>query len=162
MKKILFCLLVSAFLYTPLPAKAFEPERAHVYPMYVPCETNPELVLTKVVVTKGRTYFYLEFTADGWGEVGIHPPGSEYAFFVSDEDTNETYDMLDFYGIPKRPDTLTLNDGETCNFTLIFEDFPLSRLNLLEGRDSAPCENMWYFSGIILSQPDVDGKRTAK
>lgn len=157
MKKIAGVLFSTCCLFCLLfPLAAGAEENARLYTLFQQCESSPELYLNKIVASKGETRFYLEFIADGWGEIGIHPPNSSHAFYVADPDEVNTLPLRAFSGIPQRPETVGLEDGKACAFVLVFDEIPWQEFHLIEGLFEADGENMWVFPYLQL--PPASGR----
>ncbi len=119
------------------------------------CDTSPGLTITKIRVTSNETIVYFHFKNIESRTVlpGVHPPGTNEAFYIIQVDGPKKFLLRNIEGIAVRPSGTEVKAGGAFDFTLTFEriEDSMKRFHLIEGEETGnPNERKWRFLNVDL------------
>lgn len=102
---------------------------------------NKGLRLDRVMTDGEFTLLYLTYTAPNTTSVNLSMGTS-----LVDPATKKTYKLLKYGGIPKSPEKLYMEKGNSLSFFLVFQPLPatVKKVNMIES------SNGWQINGIVL------------
>ena len=115
------------------------------------CATDSRLYITKIVNRDDTTIIHLIRGNSKNFRVHVYPPGHDMAFYIKDAYSDKKYFLLDTKGIAIAPTRNYLKKGEDLRFQLIFENIPLKRFHLIEGKTDSD-DILWHFTNIQLKR----------
>ena len=138
-----------------LPLLAFAAcSSAREYRLDKVSDTVALLRITKIVAGPDSTRITFRYqAAENTRRVGVHAPGTEGAFVITDAAETTTYKLQRVEGVATLPERSDVSRGEMLEFTLVFESIPasLKKVHVGEGRYSPEAdEKSWHFLDIEL------------
>ncbi len=126
-----------------------------IYTINKVSDTMVLLRLQTVEVGPDATHVTLRYQAgEELRRVGVHPPGAEGAFVITDQAESVTYKLVKVDGISTLPARTVVEPGGTLEFNLVFEAIPgtLKKIHIGEGRyRAASGETSWHFLDVALN-----------
>jgi len=100
------------------------------------CDSEPALMIERITLTGDRMVLHMRYTqrAGRPTRIGIHPPGDDMAFYITDDRYQQRHFLLEKDGIATLPKHDELKAGEQRRFTLTFERLATRRFHLYEGK----------------------------
>jgi len=148
-RQSLFTLLLLSFLAANVNAS-----EQKEYIVNKVCNTQPNLTMTKIVITEDETLVTFVYKNGGskTQDIGILPPGHKEAFYITKIDKTKKFHLLDISGISIWPSKSKIKSGESIEYTLTFEriDDSMKRLHLIEGEIADQTSTYWHFLNVKL------------
>ncbi len=138
-----------------LPLLAFAAcSSAREYRLDKVSDTTALLRITKIVAGPAETRITFRYqAAEESRRIGVHPPGADGAFVITNAEESQTYSLKKVEGVAMLPERTTVGRGEMLEFTLVFESIPasLTQVHVGEGMYSPEAgETSWHFLDIDL------------
>lgn len=128
------------------------------YALDVPSDTDPNVHITKVIISEDATVVRLRVvcpqTARLGSTMGVFPPGHQLAFYIMSTDRSKRFNLVGVEGVAIRPNATRLRAGESLEFSLTFEriDNKMNHFHLIEGEAEHTRGTPWHFLNVSLSR----------